>query len=117
MSHSADFANHFARLTSFFVRQSGEIDDQKQYLNAALASAKDLPVLLTREGDALLADGARMTQSTIHTMVLADRMKQHSLVRLEVTPAPSPADVLGLARILAASPDSEGGLNLQQRLA
>ena len=117
MSHSAEFASHFARLTSLFVRQSGEVDDQKQHLMAALASAKDLPVLLTREGDTLLADGAPMSQSTIHTMVLVDRMKQHSLVRLEVTPAPSPADVLGLARILAASPDSDGGMNLKQRLA
>jgi len=116
MSHSAEFANHFARLTSLFVRQSGEVDDQKQHLMAALASAKDLPVLLTREGDALLADGAPMPQSTIHTMVLLDRMKQHSLVRLEVTPAPSAADVLGLARILAANPDGGGGLNLPQRL-
>jgi len=116
MSHSAEFANHFARLTSLFVRQSGEVDDQKQHLMAALESAKHLPVLLTREGDSLRADGAPMPQSTIHTMVLVDRMKQHSLVRLEVTPAPSAADVLGLARILAANPDGDGGLNLHQRL-
>ena len=42
MSHSAEFANHFARLTSLFVRQSGEVDDQKQHLMAALESAKHL---------------------------------------------------------------------------
>jgi hypothetical protein len=117
MSRSAEFANHFARLTSLFLRQTGEIDEQKQHLMAAVACANDLPVLLTREGDSLRADGETMTQVTIHTMVLVDRMKQHSLVRLEVTPAPSAADVLGLARILAAGAEGEGGMNLQQRLA
>jgi HEAT repeat protein len=117
MSHSPEFANHFARLTSLFLRQTGEVDEQKQYLMAAVACANDLPVLLTREGDTLLADGAKLAHGTIYTMVLADRMKQHSLVRLEVMPSPSAADVLGLARILAAYPEGEGGMDLQQRLA
>lgn len=117
MSRSPEFANHFARLTSLFLRQTGDIDEQKQHLMAAVACARDLPVLLTRDDDALLADGSKMPQSTIHTMVLVDRMKQHSLVRLEVMPGPSAADVLGLARILAANPDGEAGMNLQQRLA
>jgi HEAT repeat protein len=115
MTHSAEFADRFARLTSLLVRQSDDVDDQKQQLMAAVGSANALPVLLTREGDALFADGSPISKSTIYTMVLLDRMKQHSLVRLEVTPGPSPADVLSLARMLAA--DADGVTSLQQRLA
>jgi HEAT repeat protein len=116
MSHSAAFADHFARLTSLLVRQADDVDEQKQQLLAAVASAKDLPVLLTRESEALLADGSPITKGTIFTMVLVDRLKRHDVVRLEVTPGPSAADVLGLARILAAPP-AEGGASFLQRLA
>ena len=115
MSHSAEFVNHFARLTSHLVRQTDEKEEQSKELNAAVAQADGLPVLVIRDGDTLLADGTPMSKSTIYTMVLVDRMKQHRIVRLEVTPGPSAADVLSFARLLAAQPDESQ--NLQQRLA
>src|SRR5262245_50439713 len=116
MSHSAQFADHFARLTSLLVRRSDDVDDQKQQLMGAVSSANALPVLIIREGDLLLADGAPISKSTIYTMVLVDRMKSHNLVRVEVNLGPSAADVLGLARILAADPAGDGAGDLQQRL-
>jgi hypothetical protein len=114
MSHSAEFADHFARLTAALVRQGEDQEEQQQYLLSAVTAAKYFPVLLTREGDALLADGGPVSRSTIYTMVLTDRLKGHNVVRLEVSQAPSAADVLGLARILALSPDD--GVNVRQRL-
>ena len=115
MSHSAEFATHFSRLTSLLVRQSDDVEEQKQELQAAVSAANALPVLLTREGDMLLADGAPLSKSTIYTMVLLDRLKGHSVVRIEVAPVPSPADVLGLARILASEHDGSPA-TAQQRL-
>jgi hypothetical protein len=114
MSHSAEFADHFARLTAALVRQGEDQEEQQQYLISAVTAAKYFPVLLTREGDALLADGGPVSRSTIYTMVLTDRLKGHHVVRLEVSQSPSAADVLGLARILALSPDD--GVNVRQRL-
>jgi HEAT repeat protein len=116
MSHSAAFADHFARLTSLLVRHADDVNEQKQQLVAAVASAKDLPVLLTRDGEVLLADGSPISKGTIFTMVLVDRLKRHDVVRLEVTSGPSAGDVLGLARILAAPP-GESGASFLQRLA
>ena len=114
MSQSAEFADHFARLTAALVRQGDDVEEQQQYLLSAVAAAKYFPVLLTRESDALLADGAPVSRSTIYTMVLTDRLKGHNVVRLEVSQSPSAADVLGLARILASSPDGAG--SVKQRL-
>jgi hypothetical protein len=114
MSQSAEFADHFARLTAALVRQGEDQEEQQQYLVSAVAAAKYFPVLLTREGDTLLADGGPVSRSTIYTMVLTDRLKGHNVVRLEVSQSPSAADVLGLARILAQSPDD--GVNVRQRL-
>jgi hypothetical protein len=117
MSQSAEFANHFARLTAALVRQGDDVEEQQQYLLSAVAAAKFFPVLLTRDGDALLADGSPIAKSTIYTMVLADRLKGHNVVRLEVNPAPSPADVYGLARVLATAPEDGANSDVGQRLA
>ena len=117
MSQSAEFANHFARLTAALVRQGDDVEEQQQYLLSAVAAAKYFPVLLTRDGDALLADGSPIAKSTIYTMVLTDRLKGHDVVRLEVNPAPSPADVYGLARVLATAPEDGASTDVGQRLS
>jgi hypothetical protein len=116
MSQSAEFANHFARLTAALVRQGDDVEEQQQYLLSAVAAAKFFPVLLTRDGDALLADGSPIAKSTIYTMVLTDRLKGHNVVRLEVNPAPSAADVYGLARVLATAPEDGASADVGQRL-
>ena len=116
MSQSAEFANHFARLTAALVRQGDDVEEQQQYLLSAVASAKYFPVLLTRDGDALLADGSPIAKSTIYTMVLTDRLKGHNVVRVEVNPAPSAADVYGLARVLATAPEDGATTDVGQRL-
>lgn len=116
MSQSAEFADHFARLTAALVRQGDDVEEQQQYLLSAVSAAKYFPVLLTRDGDSLLADGAPIAKSTIYTMVLTDRLKGHNVVRLEVNPAPSPADVYGLARVLATAPAEGASADVGQRL-
>lgn len=117
MTQSAEFADHFARLTAALIRQGDDVEEQQQYLLSAVSAAKYFPVLLTRDGDALLADGAPIVKSTIYTMVLADRLKGHNVVRLELVPSPSPADVYSLARALATLPDNADATAVAQRLS
>ena len=115
VNHSEAFANNFARLTALLVHKPQERERQKRALTDALQCAADLPVLLIRDGDSLLADGVPISQGAMDTLDLLDRMAYHRLVRLDIDAQPRPADVLALARCLAATagPDGDG---VQERL-
>lgn len=115
VNHSEEFANNFARLTALLVHRPQERDHQKRALADALQCAADFPVLLMRDGDSLLADGVPISQGAMATLDLLDRMAYHRLVRLDIEAQPRAADVLALARCLAAAagPDGDG---VQERL-
>jgi HEAT repeat protein len=115
VQHSEEFANSFAQLTSLLVRKPDERDRQKRALTDALRCAADLPVLLIRDGDTLLADGVPISQGAMDTLELLDRMAYHRIVRLDVDAQPRPADLLALARCLAA-PAGPSGDGIQERL-
>lgn len=115
VNHSEEFANSFARLTALLVHKPQERERQKRALTDALQCAADFPVLLMRDGDSLLADGVPISQGAMDTLDLLDRMAYHRLVRLDIDAQPRAADVLALARCLAATagPDGDG---VQERL-
>lgn len=115
VNHSEEFANNFARLTALLVHKPQERERQKRALTDALQCAADFPVLLIRDGDSLLADGVPISQGAMDTLDLLDRMAYHRIVRLDIDAQPRPADVLALARCLAAAagPDGDG---VQERL-
>lgn len=115
MNHSEEFANSFAELTTLLVRKPQERERQKRALSDAMRCAADFPVLLIRDGDTLLADGEPISQGAMDTLELLDRMAYHRIVRLDIDAQPRAADVLALARCLAA-PAGPPGDGIQERL-
>lgn len=118
MSSSLATVRHFARLVALLLDGASRVDDQKAQLRAIMAVSRDLPVALSAVGETLLLDGGPLPEAIAGAEDLASRLAAHGLLQVALDPDATAADVLGLARALAADPAPEApGRALADRLA
>ncbi len=107
MEYPVSFARHFARLGWLLLHEAGTIEEQKAALRAIVAVSRDGPVTLESRNRTLEANGAEVAGSATGAMELADRLASHGLCAVSFDAGAAAADLLGLARILAAVPPAE----------
>jgi HEAT repeat protein len=118
MDYSATFARHFARLVSLLMHEFGNVDDQKMSLRALVTVNKSGAIALVAQDWRLLCNDEPVPAALTGVQDVASQMTAHSLLKLEIGAGSSPADVLGIARIVAteASP-GDGGAQVTLKFA
>ena len=117
MDHSATFARHFARLVSLLMHEMGNVDEQKMSLRALVTLSKAGSVTMWPQELRLFADGVEIPGALTGVQDTASQMTAHSLTRVEIGTGASAADLLGLARIVAATAaPGDGGQQVTQKL-
>ena len=118
MDYSVTFARHFSRLVWLLLHESGNIDEQKAALRAVVTVSKDGPVKLATHDWRLVVNGAALPEALTGVQDLAAQLIGHAVRELDIDQAAAPADLLGIARILAAEPmPGDGGKAVEQKLA
>lgn len=101
MNGAISVARQFAQLVGLLVNEPANTDGQKVALRALVVAAKPLPVVLTMQGQQVLANGAPVPFAFPGMDDLAAQLIGHSVRALRFDAGPTPADVLGVARMLA----------------
>ncbi len=118
MDYSVTFARHFSRLVWLLLHESGNIDEQKAALRAVVTVSKDGPVKLATQDWKLVVNGSALPEALTGVQDLAAQLIGHAVRELDIDTGAVPADLLGIARILAAEPiPGDGGRAVEQKLA
>lgn len=118
MDQSSTFARHFSRLVWLLMNESGSVDEQKMALRALVQVSKVGAVELIVDDWQLRADDAVVPSVLTGVSDFVSQMAAHSVRSLQLDEGTGPADVLGLARIMAANAETnDGGANVKQKLA
>lgn len=118
MDQSSTFARHFSRLAWLLMNESGSVDEQKMALRALVQVSKAGAVSLSAEAGELWAGEAIVPGVLTGVRDLAAKMAGHSVRALHIDAGCGPADLLGLARMMAAGiVENDGGANMTRKLA
>ena len=118
MPESLEFAQHFSRLVWLLLNQSAAIDDQKAALRMAMLATKEGAVTLAVREWRLLANAEMVPETLTGVQDLAAQIVGHSVHELIAGPNAAPADLLGVARILAGEPlPGDSGKGFQDKLS
>lgn len=118
MDYSATFARHFARLVSLLLHEVSNVDEQKVSLRALVTVSKDGPIALAAQDWQLLANDQPVPGALTGVQDVAAQMAAHAILRIQISPGSSPADLLGAARIVAAqAKPGDGGAFVRQKVA
>lgn len=118
MDYSATFARHFARLVSLLMHEVGNVDEQKVSLRALVAVSKTGDVTLVGQDWQLLVNDEPVPGALTGVQDVAAQMAAHSLRQIRIGAGCAAADLLGVARIVAARPTpGDGGGQVTQKLA
>src|SRR5688500_12514725 len=102
MDYSATFARHFSRLVSLLMHEVGNVDEQKVSLRALVAVSKNGPVTLAAHDWQLLANDQPVPGALTGVQDVVSQMTAHSVLKIAISAGSGAADLLGVARIIAA---------------
>ncbi|MGH7664183.1 MAG: HEAT repeat domain-containing protein [Gemmatimonadaceae bacterium] len=118
MDYSVTFARHFARLVWLLLNESGNIEQQKASLRALATVAASSPAVLAVRDWQLIADDSLVPDALPGVQELTAQLIGHGIQAVSFALSASPADLLGIARILASQPSpGEEGETARRRLA
>ena len=117
MDYSVTFARHFSRLVWLLLHEPTEINEQKAALRALVTISKDGPVTFATRDWRLVVNDAPLPEALTGVQDLAAQLTGHAVQSLTVSQGAAPADMLGVARILAAEPvPGDGGRAVEEKL-
>jgi HEAT repeat protein len=117
MDYSVTFARHFSRLVWLLLNESANIDEQKAALRATVTVSKDGPVVFAARDWRLTVNGTALADALTGVQDLTAQMIGHAVREIRVDRGAAAADLLGLARILAAQPvPGDGGEAAKARI-
>ena len=117
MDQSGTFARHFARLVSLLMHEVGNVDEQKVSLRALVTLSRTGAVTLAERELGLQANGSDVPAALTGVRDVGAQMAAHSILGIRIGAGSGPADILGLARIVAATPSpGDGGEQARQKL-
>lgn len=118
MQHAASFARQFARLVWIVRHEPHAVEAQKQALREMVAELADAPVSLSVQSLRLTADDTQIPDEGMGVHELAVRMLAHGSTRLHFPQSTPPAELLALARLMAADAESRSTVEtVRSRLA
>lgn len=109
MEHAASFARHFARLAWLLVHDLANVDEQKASLRALATMSKEGAVSLSVSGGGLVAAETNVSAAFTGVTDVVHAMTAHGIERITFDASAAPADLLGVARILAGVPVTGDG--------
>lgn len=99
------------------MHEVGNVDEQKVSLRALVTLSRNGEVALAERDLGLQANGSDVPAALTGVRDVAAQMAAHSILSMRIGAASGPADILGLARIIAASPSpGDGGAHARQKL-
>ena len=117
MDYSVTFARHFSRLVWLLLHESANVNEQKAALRALVTISKEGAVTLTTRGHGLVVNDSPLPEALTGVQDLAAQLIGHAVQQLVVDQSAAPADLLGVARILASEPTpGDGGRAVEERL-
>jgi HEAT repeat protein len=117
MDFALTFARHFSRLVWLLLHESRSIDEQKAALRAVITVAKEGSVALATQEWRLVVNGTPLPEALTGVQDLAAQLIGHAVKELRFDQGATPADVLGVARILATEPvPGDGGDNVKAKM-
>ena len=118
MNYSVTFARHFSRLVWLLLNESSNVAEQKAALRATVTISKDGPVTLSTSEWHLTVNGDPLPESLTGVQDLTAQMIGHAVREVIIDKGAVPADILGVARILAAEAvPGDGGAAADKRVA
>jgi hypothetical protein len=118
MDHSTTFARHFARLVHLLLHDPKNIANQKAALRLLVAMSKEGQVTLTLNDWHVVANGALLPAQLEGVEDLGAQLIGHAVAQITADKDATAADLLGIARALAAEPvPGDGGQTLADKLA
>lgn len=117
MDYSVTFARHFSRLVWLLLHEPTNIDEQKAALRAVNTVSRDGGVTLATQDFRLVVNAQTMPEALTGVQDLAAQLIGHAIAELVFAQGTPPAELLGVARILAAeATPGDGGASVQQKL-
>ena len=117
MDQSGTFARHFARLVSLLMHEADNVDEQKMSLRALVMLSRSGPVTLSVQEGTLLANGAAVPGALTGVRDVVAQLTGHSISEIGIGVDSKPADIIGVARIVAERAVSgDGGARARERL-
>lgn len=117
MDYSVTLARHFARLVWLLLNQPANIDEQKAALRAIITVSKEGAVTFRPHEHRLVANGQFLPEALSGVQELAAQFIGHAVRELVIDQGASPADVLGVARVLAVEPvPGDGGAAIEAKV-
>lgn len=117
MDYSVTFARHFSRLVWLLLNDSGNVEEQKAALRATVTVSRDGPVAFGINEWRLSVNGDPLPDALTGVQDLTAQMIGHAVRELVVDRGAAAADLLGVARILAAeATPGDGGAAVQARV-
>lgn len=111
------FARHFARLIWLLLNDMTAYDAQLATLRALVNASREGSVSLAVDDWRLLVNGSELSDRFSGAQDLMAQFIEHSVSELVAEHNASPAELLGVARILSGTPmPGDGGRNVQRRL-
>lgn len=118
MDYSVTFARHYSRLVWLLLNESANIEEQKAALRASVTVAKDGPVTFATQDWRLSVNGSPLPEALTGVQDLTAQMIGHAVREIVIDQNAAAADLLGVARILAAEAvPGDGGDAVQGRVA
>ena len=118
MDYSATFARHFSRLVSLLMHEVSNVDEQKVSLRALVAVSKNGPVSIVAQDWQLVVNDQPVPGALTGVGEVASQMAAHSVLRIDIEAGCGPADLLGIARIVATeAKPGDGGALVRKKLA
>lgn len=118
MDYSVTFARHFSRLVWLLLNDGGNVEEQKAALRATVTVSRDGPVRFGIQDWRLSVNGDPLPEALTGVQDLTAQMIGHAVRELIVDTGAAAADLLGVARILAAeATPGDGGAAVQARVA
>ena len=117
MDYSVTFARHFSRLVWLLLHEPTAIDEQKAALRALVTISKEGAVTMSTREWRLVVNDALLPDALTGVQDLAAQLTGHAVQQLAIDRAAAPADLLGVARILASEAmPGDGGRAVAERL-
>lgn len=100
------------------MHEAGNVDEQKVSLRAMVAVSRNGPVALIAQDWQLVANDEPVPGALTGVKDVAAQMTAHSLLKIQIGEKTGPADLLGVARIIASdAKPGDGGALARKKLA
>ena len=109
MDQSPSFARHFARLVWLLMNDAGNVEEQKMALRALVTISKLADVSLASRGGQLFANDQPVATALTGVREMVAQLSTHALDSISIGKGTNAANLLGVARILAAPSAAANG--------